>query len=182
MKISELPRIENPSRESEIPIAMEGENYNVTLGQIVDSRTHIVRFGGISAGGGDIQYVNTIPPIPSGVVVFDLSRNSFFFAIRHTSVVEGETLTTEVHYKSWVGYDMFYDEDGELRNDCLFIANDGRIYFAYGDTIKSAGISNEQANQIRHASPIEVASEEEMAQRIALGEYEEGQLYFLAES
>lgn len=182
MKISELPRLANPRRDAEIPVAVESENYNITLGQIFDSKSDIIRFGGVAVGGSDVQYVNASPPIYRGLVVFDLSTNSFYYATRTTSTVEGETVTTDIYYKAWNEYSLYYGTDGNIRTDCLFVANDGRLYFSDGESLKSAGITAEQSNQIRHATPIEVASEEEMEQRIAAGEYEEGQLYFLAES
>lgn len=182
MKISELPKLANPRRDAEIPVAVESENYNITLGQIFDSKSDIIRFGGIVVGGEDIQYVNASPQNHPGVVVFDLSKNSFYFATRTTSTIDGDKITTDIYYKSWNEYSLYYGTDGNIRTDCLFVANDGRLYFSDGESLKSAGITAEQSNQIRHATPIEVASEEEMERRIAAGEYEEGQLYFLAES
>ena len=176
MKISELPRLSTVRLDAEIPVAVENENYNVTLGQITKSLSNIVRFGGVAAGGGSIQYVNAAPPDSTGTIVFDSSRNSFFLEKTMTNTVEEETVTTVFRYNQFTEYSRFYDSEGYIRTDCLFIADDGRAYVSDGENIQSAGITEEQVRQIRHATPIEVASEEEMRQRIESGAYEEGQL------
>lgn len=176
MKISELPRLENIRGDAEIPVAVEGENYNISVEQITASNSSVVRFGTIV--NEEYTVIDGYPPetIASATrsVSFNIKSNRFLLGI-----LSNQQLLV---YSRWDTYDRFYDADGGIRKECLFIANNGRIYFSDGNTLKSAGLTDEQAKAIAHATPIEVASEEEMEQRIAAGEYEDGQLYFLAES
>lgn len=73
-----------------------------------------------------------------------------------------------------------YNADGAARPDRIF--RHDNILFRYdGSSLVGAGITDEQAEQIRHSTPVEVASEEEMEQLIADGECQAGQIYFLAE-
>lgn len=176
MKISELPRLDNIRGDAEIPVALEGENFNISVAQIIASNSSVVRFGRIV--NDDSPVIDGYPPeslaSASRSVSFNIKSNRFLLGVssNHQFFI----------YTRWDTYGKFYDAEGNIREECMFVANDGRIYFAYGHTLKSAGITEEQVKSIAHATPIEVASEEEMEQRIAAGEYEEGQLYFLAES
>lgn len=183
MKISALPRINKPRRDIEIPLAIKGENRSISLGQILDAvAREIIPFNGIRSSTTNVQYVDGTPSTDIGQDIFDTVNNEFYRAVSTSSNVAGQTVQIWTYYSNWDSRGMYYDDDGNIREDCLFRLPDGRLYFFDGNTIASAGITEEQAKQIRHSTPIEVASEEEMANRIAMGEYEEGQLYFLAES
>lgn len=175
MKISELPRLDEARRDAEIPVAVEGENFNITIGQILDSSSSIVRFNSV-VNEIDGVVINGAPPSGASVTAVVYDKQSQRFCCVAT------VGNAEVYYKDWNGRGNFYGDDGTIRRDCLFALNSGSIYIAHNNVLKSAGITDEQVKRIRHATPIEVASEEEMQQRIESGEYEEGQLYFLAES
>lgn len=182
MKISELQRLENVRTDAEIPIALEGENYNISVEQIADYASSVVRFGSVmrdvsSTPGHGI--VSSKPPTAGmGSVIYDQESCRFYLLV----VTYGPQGGSYLCYTDWDSRDDFYSSDGTIRTDRMFALNDGRLYIAYNNALRSAGITDAQATAITHATPIEVASEEEMANRIAAGEYEEGQLYFLAES
>lgn len=183
MKISALPKITKVRRDIEIPLAVAGENRSITLGQIIDAVPKgIVPFSEIRHDNNNVQYVNGTSTAGIGHVIYDTVTDEFYLARSTTNNVAGQNVTAWTYWSDWDTRDTYYDSEGFIRDDCLFCLPDGRLYFYDGNSLVSAGITEEQAKQIRHSTPIEVASEEEMANRIALGEYEEGQLYFLAES
>lgn len=181
MKISELPRLTKVRRDVEIPLAIMGENRNVTLGQILDAVSRdIVPFGMVQGNVNNVQYIANTPGPSDGTILFDTMTDRFYCATSSTSDVLGQQETTWSYYQLWDNLDDYYNESS-VRTDCLFRASDGRLYFFDGTTLKSAGLTDEQAKAIAHATPIEVESEEVMEQIIAAGEYDDGQLYFVAE-
>lgn len=182
MKISELPKLTKIRRDIEIPLAILGENRSVTMGQIMDAISKdVLPFDLIRSSTANVQYVEGAPPNNTGALIFDTVTNRFYKRTTASEDFAGQTVTTSIYWSDWDTRDDYYNEDDEVRTDCLFRAGDGRLYFFDEFDLKSAGITDEQALQIRHSTPIEVASAEEMQQRIEAGEYEAGQLYFLAE-
>ena len=177
MKISELTQISAIRRDIKLPLSIAGQNMSISLGQIIDAISQdVVPFGEIAPQRSNVQYTAGAPSASIGSVVFDSATNKFYCAIGMSAPAAGQTIANWTYYSDWATHDSFYTESGAIRTDCLFLASDGT-----GTTLISAGLTDEQAKQIRLSTPIEVASEEEMEQRIAAGEYEADQLYFLAE-
>lgn len=182
MKISELTQISAIRRDIKLPLSIAGQNMSITLGQIIDAISqYIVPFSAIAPKRDNVHYAPGASPANTGVVVFDSMTNRFYLAFGTSATVAGQLVENWSYYADWETHDSYYTEDGTIRTDCLFATSDGRLYAFNGTTLKSAGITDEQAKQIQLSTPIEVASEEEMEQRIAAGEFEAGQLYFLAE-
>ena len=182
MKISELTQITAVRRDIKLPLSIAGQNMSITLGQIIDAISKdVVPFDEIVPQRSNIQYTAGAPSANIGAVVFDSTTNKFYCAIGMSTPAAGQIITNWTYYSDWVTHDSFYTENGAIRTDCLFLSNDGRLYRYNGTTLKSAGLTEDQAKQIRLSTPIEVDSEEEMERRIAAGECEDGQLYFLAE-
>lgn len=182
MKISQLPKLSAVRRDIEFPLAVQGENRSITMGQITDAMPKaVVPFSTIRDSDFNVQYVVGTATESRGSVLFDAVTAKFYRAFSTVSNNAGQLVTMWTYFKNWDTYGSYYGEDGSVRTDCLFRSNDGRLYFFDGEMLLSAGITDEQDEQIRHSAPIEVESEEEMERRIAAGEYEEGQLYFLAE-
>lgn len=182
MKISELTPITAIRRDIKLPLSVAGQNMSISLGQIIDAISqNVVPFGDIAPQRDNVQYAPGAPSANIGAVIFDCMTNKFYRAIGTSATVAGQLVTYWTYYADWATHDSFYTESGAIRTDCLFLANDGRLYRYNGTTLKCAGLTEDQAKQIQLSTPIEVASEEEMEQRIAAGECEDGQLYFLAE-
>nr|DAT51091.1 MAG TPA: hypothetical protein [Caudoviricetes sp.] len=182
MKISELTQITAIRRDIKLPLSVAGQNMSISLGQIIDAISQdVVPFSGITPQRSNVQYTAGTSSGNIGSVVFDSMTNKFYCAIGMKAPAAGHIVINWTYYSDWATHDSFYTESGAIRTDCLFLASDGRLYRYNGTTLKSAGITEDQAKQIRLSTPIEVASEEEMEQRIAAGEYEAGQLYYLAE-
>lgn len=182
MKISELNPITAVRRDIRLPLSIAGQNMSITLGQIIDAISQdVVPFGEIAPLRDNVQYTAGAPSASIGSVVFDSATNNFYRAIGTSATIAGQLVRYWTYYSDWATHDSFYTESGAIRTDCLFLAGDGRLYQYNGTTLKSAGLTEDQAKQIQLSTPIEVASEEEMEQRIAAGECEDGQLYFLAE-
>lgn len=182
MKISALPQISAIRRDIKLPLSIAGQNMSITLGQIIDAISQdVVPFGSITPQRDNVQYAPGATSEILGAVVFDSMTNKFYSARGTSATVAGQLVKYWVYYEDWASHDSYYTESGAIRTDCLFLASDGRLYYFDGVTLKSAGLTEEQAKQIRLSTPIEVASEEEMEQRIAAGEIEDGQIYFLAE-
>lgn len=182
MKISQLTQISAVRRDIRLPLSIAGQNMSITLGQIIDAISQdVVPFSGITPQRSNVQYTAGAPSASIGSVVFDSATNKFHCAIGMSAPAAGQTIAKWTYYSDWATHDSYYTEDGDIRTDCLFVDSDGRLYRYNGTTLNSAGITEDQAKQIRLSTPIEVASEGEMEQRIAAGECEAGQLYFLAE-
>lgn len=183
MKISELTLIDGVRRDIRLPLSIAGENKSVTLGQILDAAAQdVVSFKEIAATPDNVQYTAGSDTESLGYgVVFDLGTNKFYLARSGSTISAGVTLTMWTYFQNWLTYADYYDESGNVRTDCLFAAAGGRLYQFDGTTLKSAGVTEEQAQQIRLATPIEIADETTMENRIAAGEYEAGQIYFIAE-
>lgn len=181
MKISELTQISATKREIKLPLSIEGQNMSITLGQIIDAISQdVVPFESITPQRDNVQYAPG-SGTTLGAVIFDSMTNKFYQEYGTSATVAGQIVKNWTYYEDWATHDSFYTDGGAIRTDCLFLSGDGRLYRYDGTTLKSAGLTDDQANQIRLSTPIEVASEEEMEQRIAAGECEAGQLYFLAE-
>lgn len=182
MKISELTQITAIRRDIKLPLSIAGQNMSITLGQIIDAISQdVVPFNDITPQRDNVQYAPGATSANHGVVIFDSITDKFYYAFGTSATVAGQLVRYWTYYADWATHDSFYTESGAIRTDCLFLASDGRLYRYNGTTLKSAGLTEDQAKQIRLSTPIEVASEEEMEQRIAAGECEAGQLYFLAE-
>lgn len=182
MKISELSQIANVRRDIRIPLSVQGENHSITLGQILDAISQdVMPFGGILDNDVNVQYVPGSPEADTGTVIYDKVNEKFYLSVEETIESAGVTLSQWTYLENWSTRSGYYTDDGEVRTDCLFLEEGGRLYFFNGDTLRSAGVTDTQAVQIRHSTPVEVESEEEMARRIAAGLVETGQLYFVAE-
>lgn len=182
MKISELTQITAIRRDIKLPLSVAGQNMSITLGQILDEASReIVLFERVAPQQNNVTYVSGSATASTGVIVFDTATNKFYLALGRSTTSAGQVIRTWTYNENWNTHDEFYTEDGEVRTDCLFIDSDGRLYHFDGTTLTSAGLTEDQAKQIRLSTPIEVASEDEMEQRIAANECEAGQLYFLAE-
>ena len=182
MKISELTPISAVRRDILLPLSIAGQNMSISLGQIIDAISQdVVPFSTIAAQRENVQYAPGTSLETLGTVIFDSMTGRFYMALGTSAAAAGQFVEHWVYFADWITHDSYYTDGGTIRTDCLFLDSDGRLYRYDGTTLKSAGITDEQAKQIRHSTPIEVASEEEMEQRIATGEYEDGQIYFIAE-
>lgn len=182
MKISELAQITKVSRDIILPLAIQGENKSITMGQILDAISKdVVVFDVIRGGGGTVQFAPGSPAASIGSVIFDTTTGKFYLAYAITESIAGVIVTTWTYFQNWATHDKFYNSGGNVRSDCLFRASDGRLYYYEGGNLKSAGLTDEQAKQIRHSTPIKVDSEAKMEQLISTGAVEDGQLYYVAE-
>lgn len=184
MKISQLTQIAAAQRGILLPLSINGQNMSITLGQIMDALSKTVvpfkeivgaRIGVIYAPGASNAEI-------IGSVIFDKPSKKFWLAQGIYTEFSGLQEIHWTYFANWNTRTDYYDEDGNVRTDCLFLSQEGRLYrFAGNDGLVSVGLTNEQAKQIRLSTPIEVADEQEMERRIAAGEYEDGQIYFIAE-
>lgn len=182
MKISELTKIDNVRRDIRIPLSVQGENRSITMGQIIDAISQdILPFRSILDNDINVQYVPGSPEAEEGMIIYDKVNERFYLALEETNVVAGLSVSLWTYFENWNTRTKYYDDEDNVRGDCLFLEDGGRLYFFNGDTLLSAGVTERQAIQIRHSTPVEVESEEEMEQRIAAGVVEAGQLYFVAE-
>ena len=140
-------------------VAAKAENEDLLLVEQKNASIAILPFDGVfdpPTDGSVIQF-------PAGGVWWQPQEGNFLFC------------------SSDFGYTAAdYNADGAARTDRIF-RHDNILYRYDGSSLVGAGITDEQAEQIRLSAPIEVASEEEMEQLIADGECQAGQIYFLAE-
>lgn len=179
MKISELTQITALNRNIRLPLSIGGQNMSITLGQIIDAVSQdVVPFDSIESRTTNVYYATGSSTTNLGGVIFDTTTKKFYRAV---TVTNGSGQQNYTYYQNFDTHDSYYDNDGGVRKDCLFATSNGRLYKFNGTTLISAGLTEEQAKQIKLSTPIEVESEEEMEQRITAGEFEAGQIYFLAE-
>lgn len=176
MKISELSQISAIRRDIRIPISISGQNMSITLGQIIDATSaKVVPFGSIDTPDLTSLYTPGAPTIQTDTdaIVYVAATKRFYY--------KQTQLSASTFYAEWNTSHLFIDDNGKTRTDCLFLSSEGRLYQFNGAKLISAGLTDEQAKQLELCTAKEVASEEEMEQRIATGEYEPGQFYYLPE-
>lgn len=181
MKISELLKSESIVRAMEIPVAIAGENRSLTLGQIMDAlATAIVPFDRVELKTFSFVQIATGAATVKLPIVF---YNGKFYALQETTTtVSGVTTTQAVLYTEFGSKDLFYDDNGSVRTDCLYISNEGRLYRFFGNKLISAGITDEQAQQIKLLTPEPVASESALKAMEDAGLIVPGQLYYIPEN
>jgi hypothetical protein len=181
MKISELLKSGSIARAMEIPVAIAGENRSLTLGQIMDAlATAIVPFNRVELKTFSFVQIATGASTVKLPIVF---YNGKFYALQETTTtVSGVTTTQAVLYTEFASKDRFYDDSGNMRTDCLFIAGDGRLYRHTGTELISAGLTDAQAEQIKLLTPIPVESEDALAALETAGEIVPGQIYYIPEN
>lgn len=181
MKISELLKSGSIDRAMEIPVAIAGENRSLTLGQIMDAlATAIVPFNRVELKTFSFVQIATGTTTVKLPIVF---YNGKFYALQETTTtVSGVTTTQAVLYTEFASKDRFYDDSGNVRSDCLYISNEGRLYRFFGNKLISAGITDEQAQQIKLLTPEPVASEGALKAMEDAGLIVPGQLYYIPEN
>lgn len=178
MKISELTPLSSLQTAAQIPIAIEGENRSVTIGQILSSlQSSIAVFDSIVPAGQDKTYATGSTMLPI-LIVFDPDTKKFYGGLYIFQV--GTNNSNLTLYSEFAGMDNFY-RDGKVRTDCLFAAKDGRLY-RYADGLISCGLTDAQAELLQKLTPKELASEAELEALKAAGEIVPGQLYYIAET
>lgn len=181
MKISELLKSGSIVRAMEIPVAIAGENRSLTLGQIMDAlATAIVPFSWVELKTFSFVQIATGAATVKLPIVF---YNGKFYALQETTTtVSGVTTTQAVLYTEFGNKDRFYDDNGSVRTDCLFISSEGRLYRFFDNKLISAGITDEQARQIKLLTPEPVASESALKAMEDAGLIVPGQLYYIPEN
>lgn len=181
MKISALNQLDTITRNISIPVATGGQTLRVTLGQLLEVLTaSVVFFKGIAPSGLNLVLApgSTISDVH---IVYDPDRNKFVAAYNCTFDDEGNMTNASAYYKYWTERNLFYDDNDNIRTDCIFLAENGGMYKFNGTELISAGLTDKQAQQLRLNTPIRVSTEEEMERMIADGETVEGQLYYVPE-
>lgn len=178
MKISELTPLNRIQDAAQMPVAIDGENRSVSIKQILDALQssivvfkHFVEIGinkTYTTGGTEIM---TYP-------VYDAYTKKFWGALYEINEVTG--ITSVILYSDFAGKDSFY-RNGEVRTDCLFAAEDGRLY-RYANGLISCGLTDAQAELLKKLTLKELASEAELEALKAAGEIIPGQLYYIAET
>lgn len=165
----------------QVPVAIAGENRSVTLGQIIDAlAAAIVPFSHIDETAYTFEQASTGAGPLNLPVVF---RNGKFYAVAiKKTTVSGKIIMQAVFYTDFTGKANFYDDEGNVRTDCLFIDREGRLYRYSGGTLVSAGITEEQAQQIKLLTPQPVESETALQAMEAAGLIVPGQLYYIPEN
>lgn len=165
----------------QIPVAIAGENRSLTLGQIIDALSNaIVPFAFTDESNYDFSQIAQGTTLTNLPVVY---RNGDFYArLTKTSITAGIISRQVIYYTDFPGKDMFYSDDGKVRTDCLFISNDGRLYRHNGATLVSAGITDEQAQQIKLLTPIPVDNEGALQAMEQAGLIVPGQMYYIPEN
>lgn len=178
MKISELTQLSSLKTAAQIPVAIDGENRSVSIGQILSAlQSSIVVFNSIVPEGQKKTYATGSTNLPT-FIMYDADTKKFYAGLYIFQVGTNESNLTL--YSEFYGKDNYYRE-GEVRTDCLFAAKDGRLY-RYADGLISCGLTDAQAELLQKLTPKELASEAELEALKAAGEIVPGQLYYIAET
>lgn len=178
MKISELTQLSSLQTAAQIPVAIEGENRSVTIGQILSAlQSSIAVFDSIVPAGQNKTYATGSTTLPI-IIVFDPDTKKFYGGLYTIQV--GTNNSNLTLYSEFAGMDNFY-RDGKVRTDCLFATKEGRLY-RFSDGLISCGLTDEQAELLQKLTPKELASEAELEALKAVGEIIPGQLYYIAET
>ncbi len=180
MKISELTPLAQLLSSAQIPVVAEGENRSISIGQILDAlQKAVVPFA-------HIDYTNPVN-ISYGIgstllqttIVWDRFSKQFCAAIYNVDALTGAKRV--VLYSEWNTRGRYYIDD-KVRNDCLFIDTEGRLYRHNGSDLISAGLTDEQAALLKKLTPQKLESESDLAALEAAGEIVPGQIYYIAEN
>ena len=178
MKISELTPLSRIQDAAQIPVAIDGENRSVSIKLILDAlQSSIVVFKNFVESGINKTYTTGSTEIMT-YPVYDAYTKKFWGALYEINEVTG--ITSVILYSDFAGKDSFY-RNGEVRTDCLFAAEDGRLY-RYANGLISCGLTDAQAELLKKLTPKELASEAELEALKAAGEIIPGQLYYIAET
>lgn len=175
MKISELLPLSQLQAAATIPVAIAGENRSITLGQIIAAvNSSIVMFDEILPDTMARNYAtgSTLKPT---VIMWDPQTKKFYAGLYNDTIENHVILYTEFARKG-----EFYTED-QVRQDCLYITPDGRLYAYNGSDLISAGLTNEQANLLQLLTPKAIASESVLEAMELAGEIVPGQIYYIPE-
>lgn len=184
MKISELSPLAQLQKAAQIPVAIAGENRSITLGQILSAlQNTIVPFSGeidpsslqVTYATGDTAGSAFLP------VVWDPVPAKFYAAkYIGTPLITGIQKVTL--YSNFATYDNFYDGEGNVRQNVLYVTPVGRLYVFDGGALLSAGLTDEQEELLKKLTPQAVASESDLEAMKAAGEIVPGQIYYIAET
>lgn len=178
MKISELTPLSSLQDAAQIPVAIDGENRSVSIKQILDAlQSSIVVFKNFVESGITKTYVTGGTAFMTSPV-YDADTKKFYAGLYVISIETGSASITL--YSDFAEKDNFY-RNGEVRTDCLFAAEDGRLY-QYKNGLISCGLTDAQAELLKKLTPKELASEAELEALKAAGEIVPGQLYYIAET
>lgn len=178
MKISELTPLSSLQGAAMIPVAIEGENRSISIGQILAAlQSSIVVFDLIVEATQEKSYAEGSTSEQT-IIVYDPDTKKFYGGIFLVNVAEDRTLL--ILYSDFKGKTRFYKGD-TVRTDCLFATSDGRLY-RYKDGLISCGLTDQQADLLKKLTPKELASETELEALKAAGEIIPGQLYYIAEA
>ena len=172
MKISELTQLSSLQTAAQIPVAIDGENRSVAIGQILSALQ-----SSIVPAGQDKTYATGSTMLPV-FTVFDPDTKKFYGGLYIS--LAGTNNSNLMLYSEFAGMDNFY-RDGGVRTDCLFATKEGRLY-RFNDGLISCGLTDEQAELLQKLTPKELASEAELEALKAAGEIIPGQLYYIAET
>ena len=179
MKISELTPLSRIQDAAQIPVAIDGENRSVSIKQILGAlQRSIVVFKHFVESGINKTYTTGGTEIMT-YPVYDAYTKKFWGALYEINEVTG--ITSVILYSDFADKVSFYRDDGEVRTDCLFAAEDGRLY-RYANGLISCGLTDAQAELLKKLTPKELASEAELEALKAAGEIVPGQLYYIAET
>lgn len=183
MKISELLRSITISRAMLIPVAIAKENRSITLGQLIDAlAASVALFDRIDEKAYAFDQTATAPATVAWPIVYRPKDKKFYGLSVQTVTTAGITSEHAVFYPDFIGKELFYDDNGAIRTDCLFLSRESRLYRYDGAALTSAGITQAQAEQLQLLTPKEVASETELQAMEEAGLIKPGQLYYIPEN
>lgn len=182
MKISELLSAGSIDRAMQIPVAINGENRSLNIGQIIDALTQsILPFDSVLDPLPTYAIFATGAPNISLPVVF-LPVEKKFYAMRKTlHIVSGLPAVQMTLYGNFNTKELYHDGTAP-RQDCLYVANDGRLYYYNGSSLISAGLTDEQAALLRKLTPQKMESETDLENMQAAGLIVPGQVYYIPEA
>lgn len=182
MKISELLSTGAIDRAMQIPVAIDGENRRLSLGQILDAlATSVVPFGSIRKEAVTNTQMATTTSLNFPVVFYE-PDGKFYAMLGRSTVVSGVLVFSITFYQNFPSRSLFYGEDNKPRQDCLYVASDGRTYYYNGSALISAGLTDAQAEQLVKLTPQEVESETVLQNMEAAGLIVPGQIYYIPEN
>lgn len=182
MKISELLQSARLDRAMQIPVAIAGENRSLSLGQIIDAlASSIVPFAYVNTTVYDQEQIGTGSTEEMLPVVFDIRKNNFYALKVTTNTVAGVVRKNAIYYQDFKSKELFYGDNNKVRENCLFISAEGRLYKYSANLLISAGITDEQAKQLKLLTPQKVADENALKAMEEAGLIVPGQIYYIPE-
>lgn len=133
MKISELQEIKTPKSDIMIPVSYDGENLKLSFGSLESAiKKRVVFFYKVMERPAQFSFAEGSSDLEDHSIVFDAATSRFYAYANKSG--------TYYYYRNWYGREDYQDENGRVREDCLFFSEDFHLYYYFDRELRCVSI------------------------------------------